>query len=122
MGGLRVGQVLGSAYFEPYDSDRNLHQSAVNNEAQLLGMLARGRLGAVIGTDCQVDYELRQPRWAARIAKAAYHPPVRTELYIGLSRRRPLPDEHRLLSQALGQLQAEGWIARAAQRYQLQTP
>ncbi|UTW06605.1 substrate-binding periplasmic protein [Pseudomonas benzenivorans] len=119
---LNVGQVLGSAYFEPFDSDQNLRKTAVNNEAQLLGMLARGRLGAVIGTDCQVDYELRDPRWAARIAKAAYRPAARTELYIGFSRRRPLQAEYRRVSEALEQLRAEGWIAEAARRYRVQVP
>ena len=122
LSGLNVGQVLGSAYFEPFDSDQNLRKTAVNNEAQLLGMLARGRLGAVIGTDCQVDYELRDPRWAARIVKAAYRPVTRTDLYIGFSQRRSLQAEYRLVSQALEQLRAEGWIAQAAQRYQLQAP
>ncbi|NQD92892.1 transporter substrate-binding domain-containing protein [Pseudomonas sp. CrR25] len=121
LSGLHIGQVLGSAYFEPFDSDPALHKTAVNNEIQLLQMLARGRLQAVIGTDCQVDYELREPRWAARIVKAEYRPAARTELFIGFSRKRVREEHYHSLSLALGQLQAEGWIAQAAQRYRVDT-
>jgi len=122
LSGLNVGQVLGSAYFEPFDSDQSLRKIAVNNESQLLEMLARGRLDAVIGTDCQVDYELRDPRWAARIVKAQFRPAARTELFIGFSRQRPLQAEYSRVEQALEQLHAEGWIAQAARRYLLQAP
>jgi polar amino acid transport system substrate-binding protein len=122
LNGLNVGQVLGSAYFEPFDSDQSLRKTAVNNESQLLGMLARGRLDALVGTDCQVDYELRDPRLAARIAKAQYRPEARTELFIGFSRQRPRQAEFSRVAQVLEQLHAEGWIAQAAQRYRVPVP
>lgn len=122
LAGLNVGYVLESAYFEPFDSDRDLNKVAVTTETQLLDMLVRGRLQAVIGTDCQVDYQLRDPQWVNRVVKAAYRPTARTELYIGFSRQRGLSAEYRKLSEALGQLQAEGWIAQAARRYQVSEP
>jgi polar amino acid transport system substrate-binding protein len=120
--GLNIGSVLESAYFEPFDSDRSLRKTVVNKEAQLLEMLARGRLQAMVGTDCQVDYELRDPRWTGLIAKAAYRPTARTELFFGFSRKRARQAEYRQLGAALAQLQAEGWIARAAQRYRVAEP
>lgn len=122
LAGLTIGQVLKSAYFEPFDSDQQLRKTAVNNESQLLEMLARGRLQTVIGTDCQVDYELRDARWKGRIAKAAYQPQAFTELYIGFSRQRDLQAQYQQVSQALAQMQAEGWVANAAQRYQASEP
>jgi len=119
---LSIGYVLESAYFEPFDSDRRLNKVGVTTETQLLDMLVRGRLQAIIGTDCQVDYQLRDLQWATRIVKAAYRPEFRTELYIGFSRQRGLSAEYRTLSKALDQLQAEGWIAQAARRYQVAGP
>ncbi|MGE8362950.1 substrate-binding periplasmic protein [Pseudomonas sp.] len=122
LNGLRIGYVLESAYFEPFDSDTRLNKVAVTTETQLLEMLTRGRLQAVIGTDCQVDYQLQESAWRDQVAKAVYQPDARTELYIGFSRLRNRQAEYRTLSEALEQLRAEGWITRAARRYQGETP
>ncbi|MNP45319.1 hypothetical protein D3C76_1392310 [compost metagenome] len=63
-----IGFVRGSAYFEPFDSDAALRKVGVASEGQLLDMLRHKRLQMVIGTDCQVDYELlRDPHLAGRI-------------------------------------------------------
>lgn len=114
--GLRIGYVLESVYFQPFDGDEQLNKVGVSNESQLLEMLARGRIDALVGTDCQVDYALLDPELAGRIVKAAYQPDARTELYIGFSRQRlaRMPQ----LAAAIENLLREGWIARAALRYQ----
>jgi len=115
---LQLGYVLESAYFEPFDSDQQLRKVAVSSEEQLLEMLVRGRLQAIIGTDCQVDYALRDPRWQGQIAKAAYAPAAHTDLYIGFSRQRLRTDDYQLLSQALDELVREGWVTQAMRAYQ----
>ena len=114
--GLRIGYVLKSVYFQPFDSDKALDKVGVSNEQQLLEMLALGRIDVLVGTDCQVDYSLLDPMLAGRIVKAAYQPQARTELYIGFSRKRleRMPE----LAAALDTLLREGWIANAALRYQ----
>ncbi|MEN0105670.1 MAG: transporter substrate-binding domain-containing protein [Pseudomonas sp.] len=112
-----IGFVHESAYFQPFDSDSTLLKRGVNNEQQLLQMLLRGRLGAVIGTDCQVDFELLQPQYAAAIAKARYQPDAHTELFVGFSRVRALQHEETLMTTALQQMLDEGWIARQAKQY-----
>lgn len=113
-----IGYVLESAYFEPFDSDKQLQKSGVNNETQLLQMLTLGRLQLVIGTDCQVDYELRDPQLAQRIVRTRYQPDSRTELFIGFSRQRPLTAERKLIADALQQMIADGWLQHAASQYQ----
>lgn len=115
-----IGYVHESVYFQPFDSDKTLLKRGVNNEQQLLQMLLRGRLGAVIGTDCQVDFELLQPQYAGVIAKARFNPQTDTELYIGFSRQRALSEEQALIAKALQRMLAEGWIKRMAQHYQAQ--
>ncbi|HEY1026483.1 MAG TPA: transporter substrate-binding domain-containing protein [Pseudomonas sp.] len=114
--GLRIGHVLESVYFQPFDGDETLSKVGVSNESQLLEMLARGRIDALVGTDCQVDYALLDPALAGRIVKAAYRPDARTDLYIGFSRQRleRMPQ----LATALEALLREGWVTRAAVRYQ----
>lgn len=116
--GPTIGYVLESAYFEPFDSDTQLNKFGVNNETQLLQMLTLGRLQLVIGTDCQVDYELRDPQLASHIVRTRFQPDSRTDLYIGFSHQHPLNAERQLIEEALRQLLAEGWVQRAASHYQ----
>lgn len=118
--GKVIGYVNESVYFQPFDADHSLDKRGVNNEQQLLQMLLRGRLGVVIGTDCQVDFELLQPGYAGAIAKALYQPEARTELFIGFSKVRAQLQEQTLINTALRQMLAEGWIKRQAKRYQVQ--
>lgn len=113
-----IGFVHESVYFQPFDSDNTLLKRGVNNEQQLLQMLLRNRLGAVIGTDCQVDFELLQPQYAGVIAKARYAPDARTELFIGFSRASARLAEETLMTTALQQMLEEGWVTRQARRYQ----
>lgn len=115
--GLRIGYVLQSAYFEPFDSDRALTKIGVKNEEQLLQMQLRGRIELMIGTDCQVDFQLRDPMLARQLVKLSYLPPQRTLLFVGLSRASARVAEHDLLAHALQQLLQDGWMERAAQRY-----
>lgn len=115
--GLRIGYVLQSVYFEPFDSDSTLLKVGVKNEEQLLQMLLRGRVELLIGTDCQVDFQLRDPQLAPHLAKLAYQPPASTPLYLGLSRAAGHSDERDLLADTLQQLLHEGWLQRAAGAY-----
>lgn len=114
--GLRIGYVLESVYFQPFDADKSLDKIGVSNEKQRLEMLVRGRIDVLVGTDCQVDYALPAPELAGRIVKAAYPPQARTALFIDFSRTRltHLP----ALAAALDELLREGWLAHAALRYQ----
>jgi polar amino acid transport system substrate-binding protein len=122
LGQYDIGFVRGSAYFEPFDSDQALRKVGVGNEGQLLDMLRHKRLQLVIGTDCQVDFELlRDPTLAGRIVKLAYRPPARTELFLGFSRQRPLQAQRQAIAQALEKMIDEGWVLDAARRYSPRT-
>lgn len=120
LAGLRIGYVLDSAYFEPFDSDKSLSKVAVSSESQLLGMLTRGRIQAFVGTDCQVDYELRDPQKAKAIAKAAYKPASHVRLYLGFSRQGDHVAAIRRVTEVLQQLLTEGWIQQRAEHYGLE--
>lgn len=115
--GLRIGYVLQSAYFEPFDSDNRLHKVGVKNEQQLLQMLLHGRVEVMVGTDCQVDFQLLELNLGPRVSKLAYLPPGRTLLYLGLSRASAHEAERQLLEQALQELLQERWLKQAAKHY-----
>lgn len=117
LSGLRIGYVLQSAYFEPFDSDRGLTKIGVKNEEQLLQMQLRGRIELLIGTDCQVDFQLRDPQLARQLVKLAYSPPQQTLLFVGMSRASARLAERELLAGALHSLLRDGWMERAARRY-----
>ena len=115
--GVKVGFVLNSAYFEPFDSDIRLDKHGVATEDQLLRMVQRGHLPLMIGTDCQVDYALSQGN-ASRIGKADYRPATPVTLYLGMSKHSPHQSLRQPLLVALQNLVASGEISVMAKRYQ----
>ncbi|MGB6189427.1 MAG: transporter substrate-binding domain-containing protein [Aeromonas molluscorum] len=111
-----VGYVLKSVYFNPFDGDRALEKHGVATEEQLLGMVSRGHLPLMIGTDCQVDYALSRANPAGLI-KTRYRPDKPVTLYLGMSKHsRALPLKGKLEA-ALSEMVASGEIGRLAERY-----
>ncbi|MCE2570190.1 substrate-binding periplasmic protein [Motilimonas eburnea] len=85
----RIGYVRDSAYFEPFDSDKELLKHSVPTEIQLLKMAQKGHIEVFIGTDCQVEYEIsRRGLWLS-LARAPYRPQHQVSLYIGFSKKSP---------------------------------
>ncbi|WP_429119948.1 substrate-binding periplasmic protein [Aeromonas allosaccharophila] len=115
--GVKVGYVLNSAYFEPFNSDSRLDKHGVPTEEQLLRMVQRGHLPLMIGTDCQVDYALSQGN-ANRVSKADYRPASPVTLYLGMSKHSPHQSLRHPLLVALQNLVASGEISVMAKRYQ----
>ncbi|MCE0557649.1 MULTISPECIES: transporter substrate-binding domain-containing protein [unclassified Motilimonas] len=113
----RVGYVLDSAYFEPFDSDDAMVKHGVPTEIQLLRMAKKGHLEVFIGTDCQVEYEINKRGLWQQLSKAAYQPKQDLALYIGFSKL----SNHRYLSskieQALKELMIEPEFTEIKARY-----
>lgn len=103
--------------FEPFDSDNTLLKVGVKNEDQLLQMQLRGRVEVMVGTDCQVDFQLRDLDLGQRLVKLSYRPPSRTLLYLGLSRASGRDAERQRLEQALRELLRDRWLRQAAKAY-----
>lgn len=87
---VTIGYTRGSAYFEPFDSDMQLNKIAIKDEGLMLKMMQEGRWDIMIGTDCQVDYDIRKNNLESTLRKVPYQPDVHIELYIGISRKSPL--------------------------------
>ena len=117
--GLRIGYTRGSVYFDPFDSDGRLTKQSATDETQLLRMLLGRRFDTIVGSDLQVDYELRQRGFVGEVVKAGYRPEKTTPLYFGISRKSPLAARATEFGQALAGLQADGTIAAILARYGL---
>lgn len=82
-----IGSVISSAYFSRFDTDKELNKKEVATEIQLLKMLDTGRVDAIVGTGCQVDYEIKRMGLQEKIIKASYFPENNVDLYIAFSKK-----------------------------------
>lgn len=82
---MRVGMVSGSAYYEAFDNDSKIKKMPVAQESILPELLIKQRIDTFIGTDCQVDYELKASGQDQHIDKSTFKPDNSVKLYIGLS-------------------------------------
>lgn len=115
--GMRVGYVAQSSYFEPFDSDSTLHKYSVATERQLLELLLAGRVDVMVGTDCQVEYELAEAELLSRVVAAAYRPDFHTRLYLGISKKSRFAQRIALFDSAIRDLLANGTIKRIRASY-----
>lgn len=114
---VTIGFTRGSAYFEPFDSDTTLFKVSGTNENQLLKMLADNRLDVIIGTDCQVEYDLAQLDLMQSIRKTPYQPDKSVTLYIGISRQSPLLKRLGEVERIIEEMIRDGSIRTIAQKY-----
>ncbi len=114
---IKVGFTRNSAYFPKFDTDITLNKFGKDSEKQLLDMLAAGRLDVIIGTDCQVDYELAMRDLQDIIIKQPFVPDYSVDLYIGVSKKSRWKFKMRELNQILKELKKEGAISRIAKKY-----
>ncbi|MFT3847395.1 MAG: transporter substrate-binding domain-containing protein [Propionivibrio sp.] len=117
--GLAIGYTRDSAYFSRFDEDASLDKRAAADEVQLIRMLLGRRLDLIVGTDIQVDYDLKQRGLDSSIVKQAFQPEQATQLYIGISRRSPLTAREAEFGRALAELQADGSLHALYARYGL---
>lgn len=83
--GKRIGYTRNSLYFPQFDNDTELNKYAANNEKQLLNMLIAGRLSLIVGTDCQVDYDIALRGINEKVVKEPFQPEYKVDLYLGIS-------------------------------------
>lgn len=112
-----IGYVSNSAYFAPFDSDTSLKKRAVTTESQLIKMLAAGRLKVMIGTDCQVDYDIAKLGFNGQFEKALYKPHNEVNLYIGISKKSPFINDIEKINKAIEEIIKEGKIKEFAKKY-----
>lgn len=113
---LSIGMVKDSAYFPRFDQDNDLNKVSTARENQLLLMAQSGNIDVLVGTDCQVDYQLiQQPQLT--LSKAPFQPDSAIELYYGFSEEAALASQRAAIAQALSEMQADRFFYFLNQRY-----
>lgn len=84
---LKIGYTRSSAYFPLFDNDTTLDKYDVSGEKYLIKMLLAKRIDTFIGTDCQVDFDLRELGLKRKIIRQPYKPDSGINLYVGISKR-----------------------------------
>lgn len=115
--GVSIGYTRGSAYFERFDSDDALNKKAGVDERQLIDMVTAERWDAFVGTDTQVEYDLKRLDLVDSIHKVQYSPQESVRLYIGVSRKSLFAQRMNDLNAIMKNLIEEGWIERTMNRY-----
>jgi len=112
-----IGYVDNSAYFSPFDTDKTLKKRSVTNEEQLIKMLAIKRIKVMIGTDCQVDYDIKRLGFIGMFEKTNYRPNNKVDLYIGISKKSPLINEFEKIDNIIKDIVNEGKVKEFAKKY-----
>lgn len=115
--GHSVGYVRSSAYFKPFDTDSGISKYPVSNEEQLIRMLALRRLDVIIGTDCQIEYDIARLGLQDKVEKAIYLPDKRIEVYVGMSKKSHLIHRFDELNRFMKVLIQSGEIEKLASKY-----
>jgi polar amino acid transport system substrate-binding protein len=112
-----VGYSIYSVYFEPFDSDPKIKKTGLSSEAQLLQVLALGRIDIIIGTDPNLSYEIARLGYSNVLAPTSYQPSKNTELFITISRKSPIMARSKEIEQILQRLMKEGKIDKIISSY-----
>jgi polar amino acid transport system substrate-binding protein len=115
--GPSVGYSINSVYFELFDSDMQIKKTGLSTEAQLLQVLALGRIDIIIGTDPNISYEVARLGYRGILEPTAYQPTQKTELFIAISRKSPAISKVKEIEQTLLRLMKDGTIDKITSSY-----
>ena len=115
---LRVGAVVKSHYFEPFNSDKGLVKIEVPEEKQLPAMLAAGRIDAYVGTNPNAAYDILTRGYKDSLELAPYSPGIEVPVYFAISRKSPLIARMDDLNRAISAMHDQGVIAAILSQYQ----
>lgn len=115
--GPSVGYSLNSVYFEPFDSDAKINKTGLSTEAQLLKVLALGRIEIIIATDPNISYEISRLGYRDVLEPAEYQPLEKTGLFIAVSRKSKALALAGDIEEALRRLMEEGTVEKIISSY-----
>ncbi len=90
---LKIGVQAGVSYFEPFDTDPEVHKEEAGDDLSNLRKLVHGRIDAVISTETQADYLIAVEGLGDSIEKAQYRYDYELPVYFALSRQSPHADK-----------------------------
>lgn len=115
--GKRIGQSMKSVYFEPYNSDIRLYKVDLSSETQILQLLSLGRIDVAVGTDPNISWDIKRLGYKGVFERTAYIPPVKTDIYIGVSKKSGTLKNVGDLERALAELIQDGSVDSFIEKY-----
>jgi len=112
-----IGYLRGSVYFEAFDSDTKLLKYDVTSEAQLVNMLAMGRLDIIIGSNPHLTLEIKKNNVKDKVMQTQYIPEKSTDIYFGLSRKHNNTILQGKIDTYLNQIISNGELNRILEKY-----
>lgn len=119
--GLTIGVFRGAKYFSAFDNDSKLIKHEVTEPLQLLRMLEKGRLDAIIADQLPMDYRLLTHKaFKGMFEKAPYVHESRGAVYMAISKNsnyaKRLPDFNKAMKQLVNNGTVEKIITNLFQR------
>ncbi len=112
-----IGYVRGSQYFEPFDSDKNIKKYAAVHEHQAMAMILKGRFPVLVGSNPNIEYQLKEMGYSGHLVKTVYDPEVKVPLYFSISKKSKFIKKFDQLSVTINEMIAEGEIEKILDRY-----
>ncbi len=75
------------------------------------------RIDVIIGTECQVDYELKKINLKNQFDKSVYKPENKVELFLEISKKSKFANKTNDINKILSDIIKEGKINEFAKRY-----
>lgn len=117
LAGRRIGQSSSTVYFEPYNSDISLVKITLPSEPQILQMLSLRRIDLAVGTEPNISWDIKRLGYSGTFIRVDYVPPVRTNLYFGMSKKSDAMNAIPAIERALRELVEDGTIERIEEEY-----
>ncbi len=112
-----IGFVRGSHYFEPFDSDTKINKYAAVHERQAMNMLLKKRFPVLVGSNPNVEYQLKETGNSGRLVKTVYDPNIQVPLYFSISRKSRFIKMFDKFNSTLKRMVDEGEIENILARY-----
>jgi polar amino acid transport system substrate-binding protein len=117
LSGLTVGVKLGAANNPLFDNDPTIRKRASPSLPELIRQLAEGKIDAILQTEVEADYWLRNLGHAADVEKAPFKFTNKDPVYFALAKRSALAARTGELARILSELLADGTIAAIKARH-----
>ena len=112
-----IGYVRGSHYFEPFDSDTKIKKYAAVHERQVMNMVLQKRFPVLVGSNPNVEYQLKETGNSGRLVKTVYDPNIQVPLYFSLSSQSKFIEIFDQFNSTLKLMADEGEIEKILARY-----
>lgn len=114
---IKVGSVVKSHYFEPFNSDLKINKHEAFKEEDLFPLLQKERVNVIIGTNPNLDYQILQHGLKGEFEATKYDPQKEVPLYFAISRKSPLISYAEQISEILQKLKDNGIIEKIESKY-----